>query len=155
MEPTGPERHRAAFLRSGVVIVLLAGGAVSARAAWQELSSVLALQGKPEPASANVLSEHHLAELEAMPPQAQAEFLLERSTNHYEGANREIEARLPKWRGKLEPGDRFENLFRIAINPDARGVRAAAIEVDIGARKLDKTSATIDRLEPTARSGEQ
>ena len=34
-------------------------------------------------------------------------------------------------------------------------VRAAAIEIDIAARNLEKTTATFDRLEPDARSGEQ
>jgi HEAT repeat protein len=42
-----------------------------------------------------------------------------------------------------------------ALNSDDLRVRAAAIEVDIAARKLEKTSQTVDRLEPDARSGEQ
>jgi HEAT repeat protein len=102
-----------------------------------------------------VLSEHHLETLESMPPQAQAEFLLERSINHYAGANREIEARLPAWRGKLEPGTRFESLFRMAINSDDLRVRAAAIEINILTRKLDKDAETVDRLEPLARTAAQ
>jgi len=102
-----------------------------------------------------VLSEHHLEALDAMPPQAQAEFLLERSLNHYDGANREIEERLPKWRGRIEPGNRFESLFRMAINSDDLRVRAAAVEIDILARKLEKNIETVDRLEPIARTGAQ
>jgi HEAT repeat protein len=90
-----------------------------------------------------------------MPPQAQAEFLLERSINHYAGANAEIEARLDAWRGKIEPGDRFETLFRMAINSDDLRVRVAAVEIDLLARKLDKRSETVDRLEPIARNGAQ
>ena len=90
-----------------------------------------------------------------MAPQAQAEFLLERSINRYAGANREIEARLASWRGKLEPGGRFESLFRMAINSDDLRVRAAAIEVNLLTRKLDKSGETVDRLEPIARSGAQ
>jgi HEAT repeat protein len=42
-----------------------------------------------------------------------------------------------------------------AINSDDLRVRAAGVEVDIAARNLEKSSATIDRLEPDARSGEQ
>lgn len=137
------------------VVAILGLTASNAKAAWQELFVVLGLQGPPVPASANVLSEHHLEELDTMPPQAQAEFLLERSMNHYDGANREIEKRLPSWRGKLDPSDRFENLFRMAINSDDLRVRIAAVEIDILTRHLDKSSETIDRLEPAARTGAQ
>src|SRR5687767_10754344 len=100
----------------GVLVASLMVASANARAAWDRLSGFLSLQGKPEPASASVLSEHHAEALDGMAPQAQAEFLLERSINHYDGANREIEARLGAWRGKLKPGQRFESLFRMAIN---------------------------------------
>jgi hypothetical protein len=156
MQPTGPEPIR--FRLPPVVwvlAVLLVLGAGTARAGWDELSRVLGLQGRPAPASANVLSEHHLENLDSMPPQAQAEFLLERAMNHYEGASREIEHRLRGWKGKLEPRDRFETLFRMAINSDDLRVRAAAVEIDIVVRKLDKSSETVDRLEPIARTGAQ
>ncbi|HEV8525490.1 MAG TPA: HEAT repeat domain-containing protein, partial [Terriglobales bacterium] len=42
-----------------------------------------------------------------------------------------------------------------ALNSNDLRVRAAAIEVDIAARNLEKTSATVDWLEPAARFGEQ
>jgi HEAT repeat protein len=140
---------------AGVIVASLLVATVDARATWVQLAQLLSLQGKPEPASANVLSEHHLETLESMPAQAQAEFLLERSINHYAGANREIDARLPAWRGKLEPGTRFESLFRMAINSDDLRVRAAAIEINILTRKLDKDAETVDRLEPLARTAAQ
>jgi HEAT repeat protein len=139
----------------GVIAASLLVATVDARAAWVQLAQLLSLQGKPEPASANVLSEHHLETLDGMAPQAQAEFLLERSINHYVGANREIEARLPSWRGKLQPGERYETLFRMAINSDDLRVRAAAIEINIVVRKLEKHIETVDRLEPLARSAPQ
>jgi len=156
MQPTAPERNRAPFAIALVALaaVLLASSA-SARAAWDRIARVLSLHGKPEPASANVLSAHHLEALDSMTPQAQAEFLLERAMNHYEGATWQIEKRLPVWRGRIEPGERFEHLFRIAINSDDLRVRAAAVEIDILARKLEKDTETVDRLEPIARTGEQ
>ena len=140
---------------AGVIVLPLLVVTVDARAAWLQLAQLLSLQGKPEPASASVLSEHHLEALDATTPQAQAEFLLERSINHYDGANREIERRLESWRGKLEPGDRFESLFRMAINSDDLRVRVAGVEIDIITRKLEKNSETVDRLEPLARSAAQ
>ena len=152
--PAGSSRTTLAVF-AGVVVASLGLASVDARAAWVQLAQLLSLQGGPEPASANVLSEHHLEALDTMPPQAQAEFLLERSINHYAGAHREIEARLPSWRGRIEPGDRFESLFRMAINSDDLLVRAAAIEINLVARRLEKTSQTVDRLEPLARGGAQ
>jgi HEAT repeat protein len=152
--PAGSSRTTLAAI-AGVVVASLLVASVDAGAAWVQLAQLLSLQGRPEPASAGVLSEHHLETLDAMAPQAQAEFLLERSINRYAGANREIDARLASWRGKLEPGGRFESLFRMAINSDDLRVRAAAIEVNLLTRKLDKNGETIDRLEPIARSGAQ
>jgi hypothetical protein len=156
MQPTGPEKSRILFAVAAATLgMLMLAVIVSASGAWEGFSRILSLQGKPEPASANVLSEHHTEALDAMPPQAQAEFLLERSMNHYEGANAEIEARVGAWRGKVQPSERFETLFRMAINSDDLRVRAAAIEIDIVARALDKTVNTVERLEPIARTGDQ
>ena len=151
----GGTPHAMKFALGGIIVASLLLATVDARAAWVQLAQLLSLQGKPEPASANVLSEHHLETLDAMPAQAQAEFLLERSINHYVGANREIESRLPSWRGKLQPNDRYESLFRMAINSDDLRVRAAAIEINLVARKLEKNIETVDRLEPLARSAPQ
>jgi len=106
-------------------------------------------------ASASVLSEHHLEALKSMAPQQQAELLLERAINRYRGANEEIIARAPGWLGQIELTSRLESLFRMAINSDDMRVRAAAIEMNVSARGLSRSPATIDRLEPDARSGAQ
>lgn len=135
-----------------VIVAIAASG--SARAAGDQVERERP-QGTRAPASANVLSEHHLEELNRMSAQAQAEFLLERSLNHYDGANREIERRVRSWRGQIEPSDRFESLFRMAINSDDLRVRAAAVEIDIVARKLERSAETVDRLEPIALGGAQ
>jgi hypothetical protein len=100
------------------------------------------------------LSEHEIEVLDEMTPQAQAELLLERSINHYRGANDQIAARVDGWRGKIKLDDRLNNLFMTALNSSDLRVRAAAIEVDVAARNLEKTTATVDRLEPAARFGE-
>ena len=78
---------------AGIALALFAG-TPTARAAWQELALFLSLHGNPEPASANVLSEHEIEPLDQMSPQPQAELLLERSINHYRGANDQIAARV-------------------------------------------------------------
>src|SRR4029077_7718123 len=140
---------------SGILAGTLLMGTGTARAAWQEIAQLLSLHGKPEPASANVLSEHETEVLDKMTPQSQAQLLLERSINHYRGANDQIAERVHGWRGKIKLDQKMGALFKTALNSDALRVRAAAIEIDIAGRDLEKSTATIDRLEPDGRSGEQ
>ena len=113
------------------------------------------MRDQPTRASASVLSEHHLEALQSMTPQQQAELLLERAINHYRGATDEIMSRAPGWLGQIKSTSRLESLFRMAINSDDMRVRQAAIELNVSARGLVRSSETIDRLEPDARSGAQ
>jgi HEAT repeat protein len=108
-----------------------------------------------ERASANVLSEHEIERLDAMPAQQQAELLIGRAINGYRGANEQILARAAGWRGTIEATPQLESLFRMAINSSDMRVRSAAIEMNVAARNLAKSAATIDRLEPAAREGAQ
>jgi hypothetical protein len=117
--------------------------------------SVLTSAEQSGRASASVLSDHEIDALDAMTPQNQAELLLERSINHYRGANTQISARVDGWRGKIELSPRLSGLFITALNSDDLTVRAAGLEVDLAARDLEKTSTTVDRLEPDARDGSQ
>ena len=133
----------------------MAAGAGSLHAAWEPVARFIGLEQPPAPASANVLSEHEIAALDAMPPQNQAELLLERSINHYRGANEQIAARVTSWQGRIVVDKKLRNLFTTAINSDDLTVRAAGIEVDIAGRNLVKDSSTVDRLEPVARWAEQ
>jgi hypothetical protein len=119
------------------------------------LHGLVSAQERVPRASAQVLSEHHLEALTAMDPQQQAEFLLERAINHYQGATDELATRAPSWLGRVKSTPRLESLFRVAINSDDMRVRAAAIEVNVSSRGLARTDRTIDRLEPVARDGEQ
>ena len=137
------------------LLVALAASPKTALAAWDNIAQFIGLKGRPAPASANVLSEHEIEVLDQMAPQSQATLLLERSINHYSGANEQIAARIDNWRGKIQLDQQLHSLFTTAINSDDLRVRAAGIEIDLAARDLEKNSATIDRLEPDARSGEQ
>jgi len=142
----------------GVAAFLLgtiAAGSGSLRAAWEPIARVIGLDEQRTAASANVLSEHEIDELDGTPPQSQAELLLERSINHYRGANEQIAARVDSWRGRITLDERLNHLFTTAINSDDLTVRVAGIEVDIAARNLTKNASTVDELEPAARSGEQ
>jgi hypothetical protein len=130
-------------------------GTDSVRAAFEPIALFLSIQGAPAPASANVLSEHELEALDAMSAQQQAELLLERSINHFQGANEQIAARVGGWVGRINLDGRLNGLFTTALNSDDLRVRAASIEIDLAARNVRKDLAAVDRLEPAARAGEQ
>ncbi|HJU41722.1 MAG TPA: HEAT repeat domain-containing protein [Vicinamibacterales bacterium] len=119
------------------------------------LHAAVTAQERAPRASASVLSEHHLEALPSMEPQQQAEFLLERAINRYQGATDELVARAPGWLGRIKSTSRLESLFRLAINSDDMRVRVAAIEVNVSSRGLARSEETIDRLEPIAREGAQ
>jgi HEAT repeat protein len=128
---------------------------MSLAAAAVSICMPLHAQERGARASASVLSEHHLDAMPSMTAQQQAEFLLERSINRYRGANEEILARAAGWLGSIQSTPQLESLFRMAINSDDMRVRNAAIEINVSARGLARSSATIDRLEQDARSGAQ
>ena len=92
--------RRGLLMTAAVAGLLLAGyGSGFAQSAWEHVVGILALQGKPVAASPAMLSEHEVQELSNMTPQQQAERLLERATNHYEGAAEWIEKKADSWRG--------------------------------------------------------
>ena len=144
-----------ALVAAAFMLGTIAAGGDSLRAAWAPVARLIGLQDPPVPASANVLSEHEIEPLDDMPPQSQAELLLERSINHYRGANEQIAQRVDSWNGRLKIEGRLNELFTTAINSDDLTVRVAGIEVDIAGRHIDKSPATVDRLEAIARTGEQ
>jgi hypothetical protein len=118
----------------------------SARATFDEISRLLTLQGKPEAASPAVLSQHEIEKLDRQSPQQQAEVLLERAVNHYEGANDQIALRVESWWGKLKFTPRFNSLITTALNSNDLRVRAAGIELDLAAMGAIKSPATIEHL---------
>jgi hypothetical protein len=127
----------------------------NARAAFEQIARILTLPGKPVTASPAVLSEHEIEKLDSQTPQRQAEVLLERAINHYEGANDQIAARVDGWWGKLKFTPQFNSLMTTALNSDDLRVRAAGIELDLAAMGAVKSPATVERLAEHAASGPQ
>ncbi len=142
---------------AGVLMAVLfaASNQKVARATWNQIAQFLTLQGKPQPASPAVLSEHELELLDRQEGQQQVELLLERAVNHYEGANDQIAARLDRWQGKLKLTSQLNSLVTTALNSNDLRVRAAGIEVDLVAMNVAKTSASIDEYAAQAESGAQ
>ena len=125
----------------------------NARAAFDQVTRLLSLQGKPQPASPAILSEHEIAKLDGESPQRQAELLLERAVNHYEGANDQISMRVEGWWGKLKLTPHFNSLITTALNSNDLRVRAAGVELDLTAMGAVKTPATVERLAQQAENG--
>ncbi len=92
------------------------------------------------------MSDHELSRLDDMSPQNQAQLLLERAINHYDGANDQIAQRVDKWRGRIKLDARLNPLFTTALNSNDLRVRAAAIEVDLAAQNVAKTPESLDRF---------
>jgi HEAT repeats len=135
--------------------IMLAGffATGNARAAFDQIASFLSLQGKAEPASPAVLSEHDIENLDRQAPQRQAEVLLERAINHYDGANDQIAGRVNGWWGKLKFTPQFNSLITTALNSNDMRVRAAGIELDLAAMGAIKSPVTVEHLAQHAESG--
>lgn len=126
-----------------------------ARAGWETLQQVLPLRGKPEAASPAILSPHEAEALDHKRPQQQAELLLERAINHYDGAIDQIADRVDGWRGRLRLTPQLSALITTGLNANDLHVRAAAIEVDLVALGVAKDTQSAIRLESEAQSGPQ
>jgi hypothetical protein len=125
----------------------------NARAAFDEIGKLLTLQGKPEPASPAKLSDHDIENLDRESPQRQAEILLQRAVNHYEGANDQIATRVGSWWGKLKLSPQLNSTITTALNSNDLRVRAAAIELDLAAMGAIKSPATVEHLAQEAQNG--
>jgi hypothetical protein len=115
-------------------------------AAWEELVELITIEGEPVPASPAVLSTHEIEELESLPPQEQAERLLERAINHYDGASSLIAARVDSWHEQIKLEGTLNGLFMTAMNANDLRVRAAGIEIYLAAFNCPKNEKHLDLL---------
>jgi hypothetical protein len=92
------------------------------------------------------LSEVEAELVAGMAPQAQAERLLQYAISHHLGATEEVKARVNGWRGAIRSTASLETLLDVARNGDDLRVRAAAIEIELAAMNIAKTSAQADAL---------
>lgn len=127
------------------------------RAAWDEFSLRIQLQSEPQSASPAKLSDHEIEEIANLPAQLQAERLLERGVNHYDGALELIGKFVDSWYGQLELQGQLTSLMTTALNSNDLHVRAAALEIELAAYNLPKRPESADSLmerirrEPSAR----
>jgi hypothetical protein len=127
------------------------------RAAWDEFALRIQLQNELQSASPAKLSDHEIEELANLPAQQQAERLLERAVNHYDGALELIGKSVDNWFGQLELQGQLSSLLTTALNSNDLHVRAAALEIELAGYNLPKRAESADNLmerirrEPSAR----
>jgi len=92
------------------------------------------------------LSEVERLLIEALPPQQQAERLLQYAISHHVGATDEIKARVTEWRGAITQSPSMETLLDVARNGADLRVRAAAIELELATMNIAKTAGQVDVL---------
>lgn len=154
--PSGSFRFLRVFaVLVGILCALPFVATGTVRATWDEIAQLLSIKGKPKLASPALLSQHEIEGLDSASPQSQAELLLERAINHYNGASDQIASRVDGWHGKLEMTPNLHSLFTTALNSNDLRVRAAAIEVDLAALNVTKTSASVDQYATDAESSDQ
>jgi hypothetical protein len=86
------------------------------------------------------------AELKRLPPQQQAERLLEAAIGRDQRSLDLLREKVDGWCGHLKSTDRLFDLVLAGLNSDDLRVRTAAIDVDLASNNLSKTPATVEHL---------
>jgi HEAT repeats len=117
----------------------------SARVVWEQFARMIEFKGTGRiatPARTAAVDVN----LAALPPQAQAVFLLKETVNDYEAGSGKLLSQMESWRGELTMTPQLTSLLDLGLNsPDLR-VRAAAIEMELVAYDLPKTRESSDLL---------
>lgn len=92
------------------------------------------------------LSEVERDLIEGLPPQQQAERLLQYALSQHGGATDEIKARVKGWRGLITMTAAMATLTDVARNGANLRVRAAAIELELTAMNMARNAGQVDAL---------
>ncbi len=141
-------KSRLVFLVTVFALTLFAAvNPAPIKAAWAEFERIIQLKSNPLPASPAKLSDHETEGLSAMAPQQQAQLLMERAINHYEGAIELIDRSIPSWYGQLDvQKGPLAGLLYTAINANDLRVRAASLEITLAGYNLHKSPETVENL---------
>ena len=120
--------------------ILLAVFVATARARLSRFAGLLS------PHRESATSARDVGQLDRMPPQTQAETLLELAVGHSNGAAEQISSRVDRWQGKVRWNSQIANLTAAALNSSDVRVRESGIEVELAAYGLAKNPASLDYL---------
>jgi hypothetical protein len=141
----------AAPIAALAVVSTLAGFVVArhSHSKWASLDQVQAatLPGEATAATpGQPVAPMSIEAIGRLAPQSQAEHLLERAIARDFDSLDAINNKLPLWRGQIRNTDHLYDLVHTALNSDDLRVRGSAIEIDLVASNLDKTSDSVARL---------
>lgn len=91
-------------------------------------------------------ADEDIRNLEALPPQQQAEQLMMAAVNHYDGAPGMIMDRAEGWRGKLRRTQNWDTVDQAARYSSDLRVRNADIELALVMNNIDRNGDTAERL---------
>src|ERR1700722_1329871 len=145
--------HRA--IRSAALLVVIGG--ISLAAGFETARTTLATpnwSGHPAQESSSSVSPVRMptpgdkgdAEFSRLPPQQQAELLLERAMHDDRSSLDLLRENVDGWRGHIRNTDRLFDLVLAALNSRDLRVRTAAVDVDLAANNLSKSPESVARL---------
>ena len=135
------------ILCTGLLCLLLPATPLAAQSLPNEIvGHKLRVPGDKVDGTTARLSEVEREMIEALPPQQQAERLLQYALSQHVGATDEIKARVKGWRGLITMTPAMETLTDVARNGANLRVRAAAIELELTAMNMARTAAQLDTL---------
>jgi HEAT repeats len=130
-----------------IALVSPPGAALLAQTAPGEIAGHrIRVPGEKVDGTTERLSEVEAEMVARLPPQGQAERLLQYAISHHIGATDEIKQRVKSWRGNIKRSDALATLLEVAINGSDLRVRAAALEIELAAFDVAKTREQVDLL---------
>lgn len=134
-------------IRALIIAALLPAASAAAQSLPNEIvGQKIRLPGDKVGGTTERLSEVEREMVEALPPQQQAERLLQYAISHQVGATDEIKTRVKGWRGVITMSASMATLADVARNGADLRVRAAAIEIELAAMNMAKTAGQVDAL---------
>jgi hypothetical protein len=144
-------------IRNATLLVILGGvslaaGFETARTTlpspkWDSGNTTLSASQTVSPVRLPTAEEGKLdAELNRLPPQQQAERLLERAMHDDAAALDLLRQSVDGWRGRLKNTDQLFDLVLAALSSRDLRVRTAAVDVDLAANNLSKSPESVARL---------
>jgi HEAT repeat protein len=98
------------------------------------------------PASKATKTESEIEAISQLVPQQQAERLLELAIQRPDPSVQVIQKNLESWRGHLEDTNHLFHIVLAALEADDTRVRTAALEIDLEANHLSKSTESVGRL---------
>jgi hypothetical protein len=136
-----------AILRTLVLAALLPATPVAAQSLPNEIvGHRIRVPGDKVDGTTARLSEVERELIDALPPQQQAERLLQYALSQHVGATDEIKARVKGWRGLITMTPAMATLTDVARNGANLRIRAAAIELELAAMNMARNAAQVNEL---------